>query len=345
MHYARVHLGALGYELPSEVVDSAVLESRLAPLYEHLRIAPGQLAYLTGIRTRRWWKPGQRLAPMAARAAQKALGRAGVASDELGAVVYGSVCRDDFEPATACEVAHILGVSGAAEVLDIGNACLGLLSGVIHVANLIELGHIQAGVVVGCESAREINEAMIAEMLLERSMAHFTKAVATLTGGSAASAIVLTDGTVGREPLARLAGGVVRAEPRHHALCRWGPDRRNPARQAMVMETDAVPIMREGVPMGQRTWQALLEELSWQKPDLIISHQVGQSNRQAILEAIGVPSEIDPVTYDQLGNTGSVAVPLTAALAEEQGLFRPGLRTAWLGIGSGLNCLMLGWEH
>lgn len=345
MRYTRVHLGAFGYELPSEVVDSAALEARLGPLYEELRIAPGQLAYLTGIQARRWWPPGQRMAPMAARSARKALAQAGVAPADLGAVVYGSVCRDDFEPATACEVAHLLNVSGAAEVLDVANACLGMLSGVLHVANLIELGHIRAGVVVGCESAREINEAMMAEMLLERSMAHFTKAIATLTGGSAAAALVLTDGTLGKEPVARLAGGVMQAEPQHHGLCRWGPDRRPLPRQTMLMETDAVPIMREGVPLGQRTWRALLTELAWDFPDRTISHQVGQANRQSILQAIGMASAHDPVTYDQLGNTGSVAVPLTAALALENAFISPGMRVAWLGIGSGLNCLMLGWEH
>jgi len=345
MRYQRVHLGAVGYELAPEVVTSEALEARLAPLYEHLRIAPGQLAYLTGIHARRWWPPGQRMAPMAARAAAAALNQAGVTPAEVGAVVYGSVCRDDFEPATACEVAHLLNVSGAVEVLDIANACLGMLSGVLHVANLIELGHIRAGVVVGCESAREINEAMLTEMLLERSMAHFTKAIATLTGGSGAAAIVLTDGTLGAPSRARLAGGVVQAAPQHHALCRWGPDRREPPRQPMLMETDAVPIMREGVPLGQRTWQALLDELAWPLPDRTISHQVGQANRQSILAAIGVPPAHDFVTYDQFGNTGSVAVPLTAARALESGFFSPGMRVAWLGIGSGLNCLMLGWEH
>ncbi|MEB3198865.1 MAG: 3-oxoacyl-ACP synthase III [Candidatus Sericytochromatia bacterium] len=344
MRYTRVHLAGLGYELPQEEVTSEALEARLAPLYESLRVAPGQLAYLTGIHSRRWWPEGQRLAPMAAKAGLQALQRAELSPGELGAVVYGSVCRDDFEPASACEVAHLIGAGGAVAVLDVANACLGMLSGVLHVANMIELGQIRAGLVVGCESAREINEAMIAEMLLERNMGHFMKAMATLTGGSAAAAIVLTDGTVGAPPGPRLAGGIQWAAPQHHDLCRWGLDRRRPARQAMVMETDAVPIMREGVPLGRDTWQRLLQELNWPAPDRTISHQVGQANRAAILQAIGMPLERDFVTYTQLGNTGSTAVPVTAAMAAEQGFTQAGMRVAWLGIGSGLNCLMLGWE-
>lgn len=343
MKFERVHLAGWGHVLPAQRVTSDELEQRLAPVYEALRIPPGQLAYLTGIRERRWWEPGVRLAPRAAEAAGHALASAGVPASALGSVVYGSVCRDDFEPATACEVAHLIGAEGAVEVLDVANACLGMLSGVLHVARRIELGEIRAGVVVGCESAREINDAMIAEMLDDRTMAHFARSMATLTGGSAAAALVLTDGTIGGQG-PRLVGGALRAAPAHHGLCRWGPDRRVPARQPMLMETDAVPVMREGVPLGAATWADFLPAVGWPAPDRTICHQVGQANRTGILQAIGVGPERDFVTYDTLGNTGSVAVPLTASMASDAGFLVPGQRVAWLGIGSGLNCLMLGWE-
>ncbi|MFB3090590.1 MAG: 3-oxoacyl-[acyl-carrier-protein] synthase III C-terminal domain-containing protein, partial [Gammaproteobacteria bacterium] len=45
-----------------------------------------------------------------------------------------------------------------------------------------------------------------------------------------------------------------------------------------------------------------------------------------------------------LGNIGTVSVPLTAAIAEQRQFLKPGDRVSFLGIGSGLNCLMLGWE-
>ena len=343
MRYSRVRMAGLGYELPPVVVSTEALEARIKPLYDDLRIPEGQLAYLTGIRERRWWQPGPPLARLAATAAEHALEAAGVPASALGAVVYGSVCRDDHEPAMACEVAHLLGAPEEAAVFDLANACLGMLSGVLAIANMIELGQIRAGVVVGCESAREINEAMIAEMLAERTMAHFARSIATLTGGSGAAAIVLTDGTLGAAG-PRLAGGALRAAPVHHDLCRWGPDRREPPRQRELMSTDAVQVLKHGVPLGARTWAAFLPAVGWDGPDRTISHQVGQANRAAILDALGVAHERDFTTFEYLGNTGSVAVPLTAALAAERGALEPGQRVAWLGIGSGLNCLMLGWD-
>ena len=41
---------------------------------------------------------------------------------------------------------------------------------------------------------------------------------------------------------------------------------------------------------------------------------------------------------------GTVSLPLTAALAEDREFLEPGDRVAFLGIGSGLNCMMLGLE-
>ena len=61
-----------------------------------------------------------------------------------------------------------------------------------------------------------------------------------------------------------------------------------------------------------------------------------------MLQAMGLPSETDSVTFPQLGNTGSVALPLTVAAAGQRGDFGPGQNTALLGIGSGINSVMLG---
>ena len=73
MKYRKVTIEAMGYELAPVVVTSTELEARLEPLYRYLRIAPGQLQALTGIRERRWWEPDARLSAGATSAARKAL--------------------------------------------------------------------------------------------------------------------------------------------------------------------------------------------------------------------------------------------------------------------------------
>ena len=233
-----------------------------------------------------------------------------------------------------------------AAVYDVSNACIGVLNGIVDVANRIELGQIRAGLVVACETAREINEVAIARMLETRTAEYFRHALATLTGGSGAVAVLVTDGSFPGGNGRRLLGGVNMTAPEHHWLCRWGVEGERPTELSQFMSTDPVAVLKHGVELGQRTWNALLERLDWEqgRVDKVICHQIGKMHRDTMLGALGVELERDFSTYRYLGNVGTVSLPLTAAMAQERGFLAPGDHVAFLGIGSGLNCLMLGWE-
>ena len=349
MKYSKVFLEAFGYELAPVVVSSAELEARLAPVYDALHLSPGQLEALTGIVERRWWEEGYRLSDGAVLAARRALETAGIRPDQVDALIYGGVCREYFEPATACRVASDLGISPGATVYDISNACLGVLNGIIEIANRIELGQIRAGLVVSCETAREINDIMIERMCQDRSMEFFKLSLATLTGGSGAVAVLLTDGSFSRQHRRRLLGGVTQTAPQFHGLCRWGIEALRPLAPHHFLQftsTDSAAVLKHGVELGIRTWQAFLRKLGWVKEriDKVICHQVGASHRDTILRSLGISTDKDFSTFPYLGNIGTVSLPLTAALAEDREFLQPGDRVAFLGIGSGLNCLMLGVE-
>lgn len=351
MKYERVRLAALGYELAPVVVSSDELEDRLAPVFSKLRIPSGQLAALTGIDERRWWEPETPLSWGAARAAESAIAEAGISADAVEVLIYAGVCREQFEPATACRVADQLGISPSAAIFDISNACLGVLNGILEVANRIELGQIRAGLVVSCESAREINEITLARLAADPTHAHFAKALATFTGGSGAAAVLLTDDSTASElsgaERPRFLCGVHENAPKHYRLCRWGVQpTATLGEHEEYMETDSVAVLEHGIQLGARTWKSLMHELEWNSDsvDRVVCHQVGSAHQDTILKTIGVSADKDFVTFPFLGNIGTVSLPLTAALAAERGLLRPGARVAWLGIGSGLNCLMQGWQ-
>lgn len=348
--YHRVYLTALGYELGPEVVTSAELEERLAPVYRKLNIHPGQLEAWTGIAERRWWQPHSRLSAGATAAARKAVAKTAVQAADLGMVIYAGVCRENFEPATACAVADALGVKGGASVYDLSNACLGVLNGMLEIANRIELGQIRAGLVVSCETAREINEIMLARLVAEArdgiGMERFADAVATFTGGSGAVALLLTDGSFAGAKGHRLLGAVSQVAPEHHRLCRWGLEPIDGLQHVQFMSTDSVSVLKYGVELGRQTWQVFLKELGWTaaQVDRVICHQVGSSHQDAILKSLQVPKEKDYPTYRFLGNMGTAALPVTAAIADERGVLKAGQRVGFLGIGSGLTCLMIGLE-
>src|SRR3954453_18247453 len=206
MNYSRAYIDAIGYELPPVIVTSAELEARLGPVYRALHLPQGQLQALTGITERRWWEPGYPLSQGAIAAARKVLAGSPVRPQDIQAMIYAAVCREQFEPATACRVAAALGISTEAAVYDLSNACLGVLNGIVDIANRIELGQIRAGMVVSCETAREINDTVIEDLLRCRSLEVFKTSLATLTGGSGAVAVLVTDGSFG-DPRRRLLGG------------------------------------------------------------------------------------------------------------------------------------------
>ena len=244
----------------------------------------------------------------------------------------------------------MIGVSPEAAVYDVSNACLGVLNGMVEIANRIELGQIRAGMVVACETAREINEIVIEQLLADRSMDFFKLSLATLTGGSGAVALLLTDGSFSQTKGHQLAGrrhaerlSVPRPVPLGHRGDRPGGRLSVPAVHGDRCVGRADARRRAG-----RANLARVPRRSSAGPasqvDKVICHQVGSAPSRYDPEALGIPDSKDFATYPFLGNMGTVALPLTAALAEEREFLEPGDRVGFLGIGSGLNCLMLGLE-
>jgi 3-oxoacyl-[acyl-carrier-protein] synthase-3 len=343
MLYKNVYIDALGYELPPNVLTSDDIEKRLEPLYKSLHFQKGQLEALTGIQERRYWDPGFKMSTGAIMAGRKAMQASHITPDDIGVLIYGGVCRDNLEPATGCAVADGLGLKPETLIYDVSNACLGILNGMVLIANAIELGQIQAGMVASCESSRQIIDLTIDRMLSANDMQTFKKTIATLTGGSGAVAVILTSGTIGQQGH-RLLGGVGRSASQHHALCTWGPDTGIPASGLNVMQTDSAGVLQNGVQLGIETYAAFRDTLALppDKPDKIICHQVGSTHQNTILGSIGIPKEKDFTTFKFLGNIGTVSLPITAAIGAERGFLMKDDWVGFLGIGSGLNCIMLG---
>ncbi len=343
MRYQNVCLEAFGYTLPEEVVTSSEIEQRLQPLYQRLRLPEGRLELMTGIRERRFWAPGTTPGSVSVESGEKAIAAAGIDRQHIGALIHGSVCRDFLEPATASGVHHRLGLSPDCVVYDVSNACLGLLNGVLQVANMIELGQIRAGLVVGTEGGRQLVEHTIETLNRDTSLSRndIKLAVASLTIGSASCAILLCD----RELSAtgnRLTSGAVRANTQFHDLCHSGSDEAGEGMRPL-MTTDSERLMREGIATGKATFETFLEEseLTRDSIDKVFCHQVGSAHRKMMFESLELDLELDYSTLQWLGNTGSAALPVTMARGIEAGWLASGDQVGMLGIGSGINSVML----
>src|SRR5207248_7437977 len=217
MRYNHVCIESLAYTLHDEIVSSDEIEARLAPLYRRLKLPEGRLELMSGICERRLWPHGTRPSEKSIESGRKAIEAAGIEPLEVGCLIHGSVCRDQLEPATACRVHDALGLPEECVVYDVSNACLGLLNGIVQIADLIELGQIRAGLIVGTEDSRALLESTIDELNRDESLTRDSvkPAFASLTIGSASAAVLLTHEEISRTGN-HLVAAAARAHTAHH---------------------------------------------------------------------------------------------------------------------------------
>jgi 3-oxoacyl-[acyl-carrier-protein] synthase III len=162
--------------------------------------------------------------------------------------------------------------------------------------------------------------------------------IASLTIGSASVAIVLCDEEISRTGN-RLTTAAAYCDTSQHDLCQS-------LGLKAIMQTDSEELMRQGIAAGVQTFGRFLAAAGWEpnEIDRTFSHQVGVAHRKLMFESLGLDPQVDFATLETLGNTGSAALPITMARGIEEGWLHKGDRVAMLGIGSGINCLMLAVE-
>ncbi|MDR2755467.1 MAG: 3-oxoacyl-ACP synthase III [Planctomycetaceae bacterium] len=347
MKYTKVCVDAFSYTLPEEVVCTAELELRLRPLYQRLKLQEGRLEILTGIRERRLWLQNRTPGTQSITTVRRLLEQTQIDPRKVGALIHGSVCRDYLEPATACSVHHSLGLPSNGYVYDISNACLGIISGMIQVANMIELEQIEAGIVVGTESSRSLLETTIQYLNTDLSITRKSvkPAFASLTIGSGSAAVLLTNRNISRTGN-RLLGGMICAQTNFCNLCRSNTDQSGGDAMNPLMQTDSETLMKEGIASASRTFEPFLTEVGWTRHDIdrTFCHQVGRVHQKLLFDSLELPMKQNFSTLEYLGNTGSAALPTATGIGIETGFVPNGSCIALLGIGSGINVVMLGLE-
>lgn len=328
--FDEVVVAGLAHLDAPHVVTSALLEEQLADTFERLRIAPGLLERLSGIRERRIWDEGTMPSEVAARAGERALHDSGVCRDEIGALINTSVSRDHLEPSTASIVHGLMELPPEAVNFDLGNACLGFLDGMNVVATMIEAGQIDHGLVVAGETSRFAMEGTVARLAGEAATRRmFHEQFATLTVGSGAVAMVLSraDGPGGH----RFLGGLGRASTTGNAgLC---------VGQGDEMRTDSKGLLDAGMELAGRVWKEAVGTFDWDATgyDTYCLHQVSKVHTGAVVEQLGLDAGRFPSLYPEFGNIGPAGVPTVLSKAAADGTVTDGSRVMLMGVGSGIN--------
>jgi len=340
MRFEDVCIEAMAYELPPESWSSEDIEIKLDSLYKRLRLPHGRLELMTGIKERRFWDRPILPSEASALAGEKVLSESQIKKDEIDLLIHAAVCRDRLEPASASYVHHHLGLSRNTQTFDVSNACLGFLNAICLAGSLIQNKQIRRAMIVAGENGRPLVESTLKLLLNPQLDRNSIKPYfANLTIGAGAVAFILCHTSLTHKNCPRILNAIVETDTNHNELCEGDTT----DEQGLAMQTNSEELLIAGIGIAVRAWNKFKTETLWNEstPDHIICHQVGRAHQRQLYNALKLDLEKDYSTFNFLGNMGSVSLPLTLAMAKEEGLIRSGSNTALLGIGSGISCMMM----
>lgn len=346
--FSKVYLESFGTEFPDLALSSVEIEDRLAPLYERLKIPAGTLEKLSGVKSRYMWKRGTLPSVGASKACSMALEGCSIPRDKIGAIINCSVSRDYFEPATACLVHQNIGLSERAIAFDVSNACIGFSNGLMTVAQMIESGAIEAGIIVSCETVAVLVDATMKALTTDQTIDRdrLLRLLPTFTLGCGAVAWVLCNESLARSGH-RYIGSVTRSRTEHSDLCIGNVDYQMSDTSDFdpLMNTESAKLMASAAKLGGQLFKDFSEAFGWSREDVdhLFCHQVGKQVNEAFYREVGLDIKKEYTIYQQYGNLVSAALPTAVTMGAKAKPLSSGEKVLLTAYGSGLNSIFSGF--
>ena len=290
----------------------------------------------TGIRERHIVDPGVAASDLGTEAALKAIARAGLAPDDIGFIVVGTVTPDMMFPSTACLVQTKIGAQNAWG-FDLSAACSAFTYALTTASQMVASGAHDHALVVGADVMSSIID-------------YRDRATCVLFGDGAGACVVSaateSDGAIldfeheidgsGGPALCMPAGGS-RLPPSHQTV-----DGR-----LHYVKQDGQTVFKFAVRKTEEIARRILERnhLSPGDLDLFVSHQ---ANRR-IIESASAKLGLDPskviINIDRFGNTTAATIPLALNDALCSGRLKKGdlVLLASVGAGFTVGAVLLRW--
>jgi 3-oxoacyl-[acyl-carrier-protein] synthase-3 len=329
MSQRRAAITALGTYVPERVVTNADLAKLVDTSDEWIRTR-------TGIETRHYVEPGTPTSVLAAKAAEDALRRRGIAASELDLIIVATVTPDMAFPATGCLVQDRIGASRA-WAFDISAACSGFAYALTMGAQFVENGRHQKVLVIGAD--------------VMTSILDYQDRTTCVLFGDGAGAVLLEpreDGTgifdfahevdgSGACYLHMPAGGSLKppshatVDAREHYIKQQGQQVFKYAVRKFADNSEAI-LKRNGLAGGD--------------VDLFVAHQANIRIIEAAQHRIGLPDAKVIKNIRQYGNTTAATIPLALKTALDEKKLQPGNLVLLAAVGAGftVGTVLLRWS-
>lgn len=301
-----------------------------------LGLAPGTSRETYGVLERR--RAGEETAlEMGARAAQLALERAGLATDDLDLVVAANATSHQALPYNGAGLVRQLAPGSRLASLDVGASCLSFLPALDLLVPALEAGRYGTVLVVSTEKP--------SVGVLPRD-----PEVATLFGDGAAA--VLLGACTPDQPGTRLLGSHFATHPEGYELCRirsggshLHPNRHSPeaVAEGCYFEMEGRAVYRSVAAAAPAFYQEGLARcgLTTEDIDWVVPHQPSAAGLRLMARRLGFPPERTLDLFGTHGNQLAASLPTCLDVLLRERHPAPGERILLIGSGAGLSLGML----
>ena len=321
----RAVVRATGHAVPPRVLTNAELAATVDTTDEWIFTR-------TGIRERHICEGEEGTYSLALDAGREALERSGLAPEDIGLVVVGTVSGDFLWPACACFVQEGLGIPPTA-AFDVSAACAGFVYGVATAAAFLESGAHRHALVIGVDA-------------LSKQLNWEDRSTCILFGDAAGAIVLSAEPSTGD---AKTDRGVLKTVlysdgSGSNLICVESGGTKYPRRKptpVAIRETIYMAgkeVYRFAVnAMGDACTKLLAEaDVTSDEIALFVPHQANIRIIQSAAEHIGLSMDRVFVNVDKYGNTSAGSVPLALYEAEAEGRLKEGDLVMTVGFGAGV---------
>jgi 3-oxoacyl-[acyl-carrier-protein] synthase-3 len=288
----RVPVGVLGcgVAIPDVVVTNADLERGLDTSDAWIRDH-------TGIRERRYLRPGQSTSDLCVAAAQEAIAAGGVAPGDLDAIVVATITPDQPLPSTALMVKDRIGAARAVPLDLTQVACAGGVYGVVLGAQLMQNEDFEHVLVIGADALSRITDPGD-----RTTRVFFGDAAGAVVLGRTAAGFGLLSWDLGSalsHSVEIVAGGASRPTTTETA-----------AAGEQYLRMAGREVWRVATAVLPRSIRAAAGLAGVGLADIahLYLHQANLNIINDVLAQLGVPVSAAPLTVGELGNTGAASI-------------------------------------
>lgn len=306
----RALIAGTGAYLPELVLDNEALAAR-----HGLDTSDVWIRERTGIRQRHLAAPGELASDMAAASARAALEQAGIAVEEVDAIIVATATPDAVFPSTAARVQAKLGVTQGF-AFDIAAACTGFVYALSVADAMMKAGQCRCALVIGAE-------------VFSRILDWEDRGTCVLFGDGA-GAVVLRAAEAGSTDRGVLSCHL-HADGRHGDILQVEGD-------SGLLRMTGKEVFRHAVGKLASVVDEALQANGLGHSDVkwLVPHQANLRIIEAMGRKLGLPREQVVVTVDRHANTSAASIPLALAEATRDGRIRQGDLVLMEAIGGGL---------